>query len=213
MMMRGVRTLVWVGCCGAIVLGLVAGGAGARRLSVGPRGFRLTWTELTYRGTLEIEEAQIPIQNVCRLTLSGEFATTTFAKTTETVVAGFGPANFAWTCSETPMVVLFVTPWRARYSSFEGALPTLTGLTLALEGFDWSFEFLFGFLVCLYGFTAEAPGALRLVIRSGVVTGATFPEGTRMQRKSGAACPAQISVSGTASVAASSGGSVTVRLI
>lgn len=109
------------GLAAATVLALAAGGATANRLSISNRTFRVVWTPLTIKETVEI---------TCNVTFEGSIHTAAIAKTAGALI-GYVTLASAEGCSK-PTLTGLGMPWHIKYSSFAGLLPNITGVRVEI---------------------------------------------------------------------------------
>jgi hypothetical protein len=137
----------------AIAVAVVAGGlasiASAGRLSLSSQTFRATYATVEYQSAVSTVR--------CPLTLEGSFHSRTMAKTAGLLV-GYVTSAAHGACTVPGATVLRGTlPWHIRYTSFEGTLPTISGVNFDVLEFSVTIrEPGFGSL-CLVRSTAREP--------------------------------------------------------
>lgn len=160
--MRKPGTLILAALAAAMLFTLAAGGASARSFSVSERNFELTWnanltgkTQFTFR-----DAAGHHVE--CNVTLLGSFLESTFAKETGARRGTIEHGEVAECRNGTLELREF--PWQLFYRSFEGALPTITGISVNVIGASFRWVESSSGLSCLVSSEARIP--LTLIIDS-----------------------------------------------
>lgn len=141
----------------ALALCVAVASSSANRLSLSERGFRFTWTPITF--IYEISEAH---RANCNLTLDGSFHSSTFPKAPGTLIGSITRTSIS-TCGIT--VLTETLPWHIRYDAFVGRLPTIGELKVSFTGVALRVNE-FG---CLAFSTVELPMRWLLEISRGAV--------------------------------------------
>ena len=111
------------------------------------------------------------LNTMCPLTLEGSFHSRTISKVCGQLVGYITTANFAMCSGAAQARTLTETlPWHVRYESFEGTLPSITGITFQIIGLSIQSA------VCLYKSTAAAPARYIYHIAGGEVTNVPWVE-------------------------------------
>jgi len=196
----------------------------ANRLSISEQGFTTVWpreSQFNFSGS--------GFEIACEITLEGSFHYRTFLKTRSlvghTTRARVGPIENCRKNGITAVTFLgtnaegrLTTPWHLLYESFRGTLPRISGIRLALVGFEVLLqESIFG-ESCLYRSTSARPlfGIVNVRIDTGAATGLTGDSASEIPYNSGGFgfCPSSLTYAGTAMVTgAGSRGTLTIRLI
>jgi hypothetical protein len=123
------RTKLLVGATAAAVMALAAGTAAARNYSLNHgRSWNIIWHPvrvLTIEGTTLAE---------CDLTLEGSFHNTTMAKVRGTLMGQVVRASVSGCRIGGATVLGEAFPWHIQYRSFEGTLPSITGISFNIVG-------------------------------------------------------------------------------
>jgi hypothetical protein len=152
--------LLLVSVMTAAVLLVAVGSASARRLQLSTHLFLAIWTSLEF-----VIEGSSPI--LCPVTLEGSFHSRTLSKVSGQLIGYITKAKVQAVCTNGNASVLSETlPWHVRYSSFIGALPSITGVALQMVGMSMSIEEALG--SCLWRTTASAPFSAILQLENGV---------------------------------------------
>ncbi|HEX7291518.1 MAG TPA: hypothetical protein VF250_10370 [Conexibacter sp.] len=161
--MRLHKDFLLIALAGAVTVLMFTGPALARNISLlnGERGFRITWTELTW-----VREVR------CRVTLEGTWHGRSLAKTVSALVGYVTRATIqSEACTGGRATVLSRTlPWHMRYSSFTGTLPNITVLTFGIIGMGIGLHINSSGLDCLM--LSEEAEPLFLGFTVGTVAGA-----------------------------------------
>jgi hypothetical protein len=106
---------------------LLASGGSATRLSVNAAEFRITVSPVSFEGG----ENTV----ACNMSLEGNFAGASFAKTLGSQIGSITTSSLAATCTGGSARALTETlPWRVTYGGFGGTLPRITTVNLTLVG-------------------------------------------------------------------------------
>jgi hypothetical protein len=134
----------------ALLMAVAVSSTSARLLSVSNKGFRITWSQLTF-----VDEAAMAPVVECPVTLEGSFHSSTFAKIRDLQIGYFTRA-ITKTEACTGGSAQFLTeslPWRIRYRSFLGMLPSIIDIDTYVAGVR--FRRIFERTICLYGESGE----------------------------------------------------------
>ena len=162
------------------ILAMAVGNASANRLSTtGSRLWRVTWTSLKLRNSIN--------NNVllCPVTLEGSFHSATIVKTLNSLVGYIKRAtvnNTACTGGHATIEQASL-PWHIRYRGYSGILPNITLIILGLVGTRFIIEG--GGITCNATTTASSPALGRLNISGGVVTSLTPDPSARIPLEGG----------------------------
>jgi hypothetical protein len=225
--MRTRSKLLLTALTSAFVLAAAVGTSSARNLSISDQGFRAVWTSLSFTPLGGI------IRAVCNATLSGSFHYRTLAKTrslvgyvTEAAITRPCRPDEAWILNGTERLPEGATtantlPWHVVYDSFRGTLPVISGVRVAIIGFQIRVTSRAGSMNCLYSSTATSPmfGIVNLNSTTGAAANLQVDEITSVplrERIEGVfPCPVNGRFAGTttAFTPASGEGTITIRLI
>ncbi len=160
--------LLLAGLAASLLLSLGISSASANNLSASNGRIRIVWESLQLASTSEA----IPRVN-CPVTLEGSFHSATIRKVSGALVGVVSRATIVpTTCTGGTVTILQeALPWHARYVSFSGTLPNITGVTLATVGAKWRFTA--GGNTCGATSTAASPGVGIMNVVSGRVTSLT----------------------------------------
>lgn len=153
----------------------------ASRLSVSQGTFRSVWTPFRISALEEIVQ--------CNLTLEGSLHSTTINKVSSAAIGDATRAVIGG-CTEGSMTVLAETlPWIVQYSSFEGSLPTMTGLSLLIINASFRADPP-RLPACLARTTTTNPWRLiaSRATETGVLTGLRWDETSSIPLSSGIGC-------------------------
>jgi hypothetical protein len=204
----------------ALAMATAASAASARSLELAEaqdQRFTAAWTPISFIALGGL------IQIRCNVTLRGSFHTRTSAKMRGSLAGYVTSATITRPCTGGEVWILNGTerptntlPWHIIYDSFRGTLPLITGIRTALVGSSWLI--IAGGNQCLYNSTSASPafGVINITSGTGVATGVTAENESRIPLNATLAgiCPASASVSGTtSSYTDGEGGTIAVRLI
>jgi len=207
--MRTRSKLLMAAIAAIAVLGTAVTSATASRLEVPnfERGFRIQWTALT------LEAAGVRI--VCPVTLSGSFSARSIVKRAGERI-GAVTAAAVGSCTEGAATALTETlPWEVTYNSFEGTLPSITGVRLNLV--RSSFQASNGGITCLARTEVSRPARGIARVASGAVTGFRADETATISTTGGFFCtlggPAHFAGEATFIRTSEGGSAIELRLI
>jgi hypothetical protein len=157
----------------ALALSAVVSTAQARRFELSNQFFRIVWSG---PNKLTFEPGRLVV--ACEVTLEGSFHSRTLSKVSGQLVGYVTFARIrrpcvggnAWTLDgvERPVNTL---PWHIRYDSFQGVLPSITGISFQVINASFLLEI--PPMACLYASTSERPLYLIFKVEAGVITSVT----------------------------------------
>jgi hypothetical protein len=203
----------------AVALAMAVGAASARRLEFSEQRFLVLFRETTYESAF--------VRAVCDINLEGSFHSRTISKVSGQLIGYITEAVAHYPCATNRWIMLNgvdrlpggetapnTLPWHVRYLTFEGALPSITGIEVAIVNYSILVEG--SGISCLYQSTAERPirGILH-VGTGGKITGLRWNEAFTILRHSGSMlCGPEIGFRGEATVGTKeTWREVTVRLV
>jgi hypothetical protein len=204
----------------AVALGAAVGGsASARRIEVSEQRFLVLFRAATYESEL--------VRAICDINLEGSFHSRTFSKVSGALIGYITEAVAHYPCSMNEWIMLNgvdrlpggetasnTLPWHIRYLKFEGTLPAITNIDVAIVGYAFLVEG--SGLTCLYQSTAAKPVRGILRVEAGRrITSFRFDETGEIPRFSGnLLCGPEIALFGEAPVGTqSTWREVLVRLV
>jgi hypothetical protein len=136
-----------------VALSAITSIASAARLSVSGSQWRMTFSGIAVSGGFGSGVTCPPV------TLEGSFHSRSIAKVRDSLIGYVTNAASSGSCFggviSRAEVLRTGLPWHVRYSSFSGALPSITAMTLHIVGFEYQIrESAFG-VTCLYRSGAE----------------------------------------------------------
>jgi hypothetical protein len=148
--MRTRSKLALAGLTAAMVMSLTMSIASARRISLSNQRFVGIWPSLNLSG------AGLNVN--CPVTLEGSFHSQTLSKVSGALIGYVSSAktNALGCTGGVDRILTESLPWHLQYNSFTGALPSISGLRMALIGARLRNE-VEGF-TCLFGTTQRFPG-------------------------------------------------------
>jgi hypothetical protein len=185
-----------------------SGTASAKRFETSSQTFRMVWSRLTFRdaGGFGAE---------CAVTLEGSFHSRTISKVSGALVGYVRSASVGTCTGGTLRADSETLPWHVQYNSFEGTLPSITGVTITLVGAR--FGLTAGGVHCEWGTTQASPMFFRLLVEfsTGRVTGLrgleehVIPLGGELP----CALASPLRFEGLGSVTGAGGRAITIRLV
>lgn len=200
--------LLLAGLAATLLLSFAVASASANNLSTTDHRFRLTWASLRLAGTAPIPEVRCPV------TLEGSFHSATIRKVTDAQTGHVSRTAIGTCTGGTVTIKQEFLPWRARYKSFTGTLPNITGVTMTMIGARW--EFTVEGVTCSATSTAATPGTGIMVVNSGRIIGMRAEETGVIPFEGGGICTSfgRAIFEGTATVMVlGATTSITLRLI
>jgi hypothetical protein len=209
--MRTTIRLALTALAAALTLNAAIGTASAARLSISSQALTLTWAALNFSGT--------GLNITCAVSHEGSFHSRTITKTVGSLIGHIRGGRITHPCTGGEAWILNGTeragntyPWSIHYQSFEGSLPNITGIRVAL--IEAAYLIQNGLLLCLFQATVTNPayGILTRNTTTGAITGLRLDESVAILRApavlNSAMCPNSVRLSGTATTNA-----LTVTLI
>ncbi len=187
--MRTTERALLIALTSTLAIVAIAGTATGRSFRFDEPEFEWAWTAFTIRyNAREVS---------CPLTLQGRFNATTIAKN---IGRGIGIIREKVEAPEmctrgSTLIVSGIPALEVRYEGFEGTLPDITGIRVAIPGLSYTVR---EFITCEYIPPGERPLRARIAVAGGRLTTITPESGTMFESTNPRVClPATFSGAGT----------------
>jgi hypothetical protein len=148
--MRPVK-IILAATVATVALGAIVSTTSATRIARTSQTFRATWPEVVFEGGATFGVIK------CPLTIEGTFHSRTASKVAESL-SGFITSSTIGTCTGgSARMLTEQLPWHVRYESFEGTLPSITGIRIRVVGSHFLAHVNLTGQNCLYASTAASP--------------------------------------------------------
>lgn len=165
----------------AVMLAAV-GTASANRFSASNQGIRAVWTSMEFIG-----EGGSPVVR-CPVTMEGSLHSRTIAKVRGSLIGHITRAIINGCQGGSVRFLTETLPWHLQYDSFNGTLPHILVMWMAVVGMRYLVEG--GLTSCLYASTESQPALLGVSLGlEGEVNGVRWSTEQRIALSSGLLCP------------------------